>query len=252
MTKSFPLFFSANSPNSSGISSDFIVDISSTPLELKQGMLIALKTALITNSWYTISQAIGNNTFHYLNASGVQRLVTIPDSQKNVLEINSILFQRMVELGDHVNEPPASISFNTDISTGKVITSISNGFKLDLQTSPGFAQLIGYQTNLFDVSLAGFFRADLGNGITGLLVSCSLADGLFVNLVSSRSMAQVPITSGPSRVLIYSPSQLTYMPVQKDIHTHVRITVTDNLGRGAPNFQLNGEEVSIELVLLMP
>lgn len=248
MSVEYPLFYSSSGQSVTGPSHDFNIYIGTNPLILTDSMRIGIKSITLVNSWYTISEFNKNNQFQYINLNDVTRTITIPNSQKTVSEINTVLFNAMVANGDHVGPAPASVSFNVDISIGKVVLIIDNGFKLELRNSlsDGFSKLIGFDSILYNITTIGANRARIGFGINNLILSCSLAVGLFSNTINSRAMLSIPILVGPSRIISFIPQKITFMPVQPDSHNVVIFKITDQDG----NFiDLNNEKVSIELIL---
>lgn len=247
MSIDYPIVLSAL--RGTGPSERFTQNIASSPLALNKHHRIALKLLSVTNSWNTISAAIGNNEFHYIDLALNLRLVTIPDGQYTITELNVTLFNTMVANGDAVL-PPAPLELIPLFTQGRVEARVNiPGYQFSFGGHT-FRDIIGFNgVGVVAVTTIGPDRANAGNSIDGLLVGCNLALGSNINPNSSNVVAQLPITSGPSTTINYKPNELTFMPVSEGVHNHITVTLTDTLGRSAPNFSLNGEAFSVEFII---
>lgn len=247
----FTLNFSATDPGSTGESENFTQSLGSQPLILTENHKVGLRLSSITNSYDTISVAIGNNTFEYTGGIVDPQLVTIPDGNYTVQELNDFVFNFMVSAGDAA-VVPGPISFNSITPQGKVELVITGGFTLDF-TQPvisNFFDLVGFlKTDIIAATTIATNRANMGNDVTNFLVGTNIAQGLFLNNRNSNILAHVPITGPPSSTMVYIPNQIIFIPTIVGVLTSVNIFITDNLNRGAPLFSLNGEPVSVELIL---
>ena len=247
----FPIFLAALSPNSRGPSESFIQKLS-FPLILGSKHRIAIKLATITNAWNTISSDIGNNSFFYITDLNVSKLITIPDGQYTVSQLNAEIFNQMLANSD-ASTVPAPISIIPLTTQGKVEVRITNNFKLDLTlpVSSTINNILGFPKVIIAATTIAPFRANFGNSIDGLLIGTSICQGSFANSNNSQVLAQIPITSGPSSTMNFVPNTLVFMNVVEGVFNEIRVFLSDTLGRTFPdpNFQLNGEAFSVEFII---
>lgn len=245
----FSLFFNSKTDGRGQPKShDFLVNLSSAPLILDGQWEASLSSASLIFAFHNITVILVNNTFDYFNGV-ITQTITFVDGQYDIFQLQSFVEAELISNGDFAGPPAtAPFQFLTDETTGKVQININTaGFTVDLTTSD-LHLLLGFDSIVVAVTQQGSGPANLNNGITSLLIHCSLVQGsIGINAASSDTMAQIPIVSKPFAPINYEAFNLNWLPVKSaSAISQIRVRLTDDQSRSDP-VDLRGEPFSIFL-----
>lgn len=187
-------------------------------------------------SWYNISTELGNNTLEYYNGS-TWNLVTFPDGQYSVDDINSYLHYVMKQNGDYTLSGTTEI-YDIEIlpnnPTGKVQFIFTGGYEIDLTTGDLYLLLGGTQS-IYTISGDLENIANLINDINSVLIRCDLVAGAgsYINSVKQDILYSFVPNTIPGSNINIEPINRIYVPINTTDNkiTEIRMYITDNLNR---------------------
>ena len=242
MTNSLLVNISTSSLENISQTHNFSVNFSNLEFDRDKKYMISLLNYSLWYSWYNISSGQSNNLFNYNN--GVTgRVITIPDGQYGVSDINSIIKAQMTLLGDDQDAISITGNFNTlkvDITIVGAYTVSFSGAANDLSTILGFtegAYSAGVNSSQNQVNIT--------NSIDAININTSLIDSNsnLLNDNHSNCIYQFVPQSGPGSNLSERISYPIYLPLNSHGNIYnVQFSITDQAGN---ILDLNGEQVSL-------
>ena len=241
---------------------------------------IALGTAQLYYSWYNITSANKNNTYSYRWTNGITYVVTIPDGNYSIAEINTYLQSVMVANTHYLIETSTGdfryfIEWETNatfyavqLNEYAVPTALPTGFTLPVgatwalpavASTPqviialnSFRDIIGFSAGTYPpaVPQATIYSilstiAPQVNPISSLQITCSVCS----NPYSSQSRViyafGVPETQFGGQILISVP-EYAFTKVVDGTYNQFEISIVDQ--NGSP-VQLRDPQISIMLVI---
>lgn len=242
MTNSLLVNISTSSLENISQTHNFSVNFSNLEFNRDKKYMIALLNYSLWYSWYNISSAQNNNLFNYNN--GVTgRVITIPDGQYGIADLNSIIKAQMTLLGDDQDAITITGNYNTlkvDITIVGAYTVSFSGAANDLSTILGFtegAYSAGVNSSQNQVNIT--------NSIDAININTSLIDSNsnLLNDNHSNCIYQFVPQSGPGSNLSERISYPIYLPLNSHGNIYnVQFSITDQAGN---ILDLNGEQVSL-------
>jgi len=224
-------------------SNDFTIYFSS-PLNVLKGVYeLALVKCNLWYSYYNISAALNNNVIAYTNNSSQTRVVTFPDGNYTITQINAYLQSVMLSYGDN-SGTTFYITIAPDYTTIKVQITLANSYQLDL-TRSNFNLLLGWNQAIYNFtgSQEGSDPANINNDINSLLIHCDIIGQTYQNnLASDILYTFVPNVPPGSNIEVQPMPKLIYLPIKiPDFIYNIRMYITDQLNRP---LDLNGQPVT--------
>lgn len=219
-------------------SNDFTINFD-RGINLSDGQYeLALIRANLWYSWANISATKQNNTLRYYstyNIPGWRPLITFPDGQYTIDDINNYLKTKMTENNDYITNPSGErvfpITIEPNYSTLKTDITITPSFQLDLTTST-LNLLLGWTQQIVTISGAGDRLANINDSINSLVIHCSLIASSYKNGVNSDYLWTFVPNTPPGSNIDVEVKNLIYLPIFEPYQiTRIRIYITDQLGR---------------------
>lgn len=214
---------------------------------------IALETGIMFYSWTNVSAEQNTNTLRYSSNNGATWYVlTIPDGNYNVLDIDSIFKADQV-----ANTGAARISFVPNFNTGHVLAQISDpNYRLDLTVSDMY-KLFGFSPAQVAAPLAVTTNsaniADITLGRNMIQICCSLlsnSQSVYDNGKYGATLYSFSPNTAPHSQIQVQPSERVYLSLAPDQRVdQIRMYLIDNLGRPV---NLRGEIASYRIHLRKP
>lgn len=224
---------------------DFEIQFSS-PIELNNlPHEIAVK-AMISPKWYNIhDQYYNNHQLKYFN--GVEwKTISIPNGHYSIEQLEGTLHVLLRQEGDYKqskdqkNGREYGFRFAMHQATGRLFIELKKDYKLDF-TVGNIHKMLGFEDVILEQSTAGTSAVDMTNGVTTVLVHCSLVNGNSYNNTSSSDIlfAFVPPSNANLGMMETTPANPTYVAVQPMPRIDkIRLYITDQIGR---KLGMNGE-----------
>ncbi len=174
----------------------------------------------------------------------------MPDGQYTIQAINQFLTDEMIANGDFPG-PPATppIQILPNFSTGKVDILINDvTFSLQLDTGSTFHLLLGFAAIDVTVTQTGTLPANINNGITNLLIHCSLASSSYLNDGSDDSIHSIAINAAPFESITFSAPTIVWLPMEQRNVDSVTMRLSDQDNNTA-KVALSGEPISYQLLI---
>jgi len=229
--------------------SDFTIRFSrSLILDKNKTYVVGLDSInTMTYSWHNISDEYDNKRIRYNNGKEWKDII-FTNGSYSYTDINNYIRETLISNGDYEFDKSdiAPISLAFDLSSFKILISITDNFKLDLEIS-NFHTLLGFEKKKLDKTEWGTKTPNITNSVDTIYIHCdlidnSLVDGNFSDIIYALSTADLtrayPFTKEPQRV--------GYSEINKYIINSIRIYITDVFGR-IINF--NEVETSFTLIL---
>jgi hypothetical protein len=236
---------------------------------------VALREAVIINSFPNITRAKGNNTFQYINWNNVTRTVDLLPTGVDAAimsydDMNGVLQQFMIRQNDYLIDPNGnpvyflSIAVNTvygrlQVVCGDVPTSLPAGYTAPtgvtlsgssqryqfVVTTSAFATLSGFSigahvpTNPPDMLSP---NVPIITNTSSLIIKSNLVgDNDFSNI--SNELSSVVITAGSNEQLIHQPAYLNFRWIPQNEYTKITIEICDQNGNPITDLMDNSDNV---------
>lgn len=231
---------------------NFIVQFT-PPIPLDQDLRYecALVKANLWYSWYNISADKGNNQLTYNNGTS-DVVVTFPDGQYNVTDINSYLHTQMKNNGDYTLSGSIEIYdiiLEPNFATNKILLTLNDGggaYTINFSTSDLYLTL-GFDAVTYSTTgvTSAPNIANINDDINSLLLRSDLITGSSSYLDSSGAdilFTFVP-QDGPGTNIEVNPQSKIYIPINQSYNEikKIRCYLTDQLGR---RVNLNNEPMT--------
>lgn len=232
--------------------SNFTVRFTS-PLKL-EGNTNDWEFALIhTSLWYNfynVSTALGNNVIRYSHDSGsTWTTVTFPDGLYNITNLNNYLQQQIENNGHTVNK--LKILANFSLLKVQLYIEAGSNYQVDLQSSvSSFHSFLGFDSGIY--TSGGFTTAqniaNITNNINTLEIHCSLVNREYTyeNGKKSDIIYTLSPNEPPGSLMIRSPVNPVYLPVNTTYIESIRMQITDDRNN---QISFNGEQCTYVLHL---
>ena len=145
----FLLRFSSRNRQKVGVSlsHDFTTKFNK-PIQLSYDMKheIAVRTIIMTYSWYNIKQLYGNNQIKYSHDKGTSwETITFVDGMHSYDDIDKYIKKYMKSKNHHPDDNPEEYGINLYfvLSTYRVLIELADNYQIDL-TNSDFRKLIGF------------------------------------------------------------------------------------------------------------
>eukprot|EP01059_Diplonema_ambulator_P022240 TRINITY_DN373_c0_g1_i11.p2 TRINITY_DN373_c0_g1~~TRINITY_DN373_c0_g1_i11.p2 ORF type:complete len:241 (+),score=12.68 TRINITY_DN373_c0_g1_i11:1272-1994(+) len=234
MTNTSIIISSENHANKTDFTTQFSPGIHLDPYK-RYG--VSLIKADMYYSWTNISASQGTNIFEYSDDSGATwKQIVFTDGLYTISEINNVL--------------PDQIDVTGINSTQRIVINLATGYQVRF-TNTEIYNLFGFnKTDLLTGKTTSPRKADLTNGITSVLVHCSLVDtstsirnGTFSNVLYSVSP---PILPPGSLYNVVDNNGSYFLPMNTTNIESVRMWVTDQRGHNINNL---GEDTVFHLLI---
>ena len=248
----FLLRFSSRNRQKVGVSlsHDFTTKFNQ-PIQLSYDMKheIAVKTIIMTYSWYNIRQSYGNNQIKYSHDNGSNwETITFVDGMYSYDDIDQYIKKYLKSKGHHVENDPEKYEINLHfvLSTYRVLIELDDNYQLDLKNLD-FRNLIGFDSKMIKQTEYGTNIPDITRGVDEIHINCDKVTDSITDGESSSTIAVIPVENlVRSLPFTYKPRFLAYSPVSDHIISSMRFYITDS--SGTP-IDLNGIDWYIELFL---
>lgn len=210
---------------------------------------VALKKFHGWYSWTNISVARANNIFRYSNDSGTTWFnITIPDGNYSVSNLNTYIQSKMRQAGHYdAGNDVYYLTIEPNYNTQRCDVILSNNYQIDMRsTVSNMYLLLGFDSKIITASESGTNLVDITNGISTVEIKCSLTDGSYSNEYPSNMLDSFIPNSAPGSSINYTPSPLSWLPVNTQTINSIQIQITDQKGRP---INLRGEHVVVVLAL---
>ena len=228
------------------VSHDFTMNLYA-PIDLHdishEAALISLN---LSNTWFNVTEANGNNLFHYYNGT-VWKTLTIPDGNYSLQTLNMAIHEGMKENGDVTIDGVTGVeTYNINISpqigTLKVKIEVKNSYKVDLSIG-NIRNLLGFDAIEVSATQVGPSNADITNGVNELHLHCSLINaGMYKNASTSDIIHSFVPAGQVGASLNFRNDNPLYIAIRDSRYIDsIRMYVTDQLGRSV---NLNGSPLT--------
>lgn len=227
---------------------DFTISFS-RPIDVSDGQYeIALVRSNLWYSWSNVSAAKGNNKIRYYstyNIIGWRPMITLPDGQYTIADINSFLVNAMTDNGDYITSPSGvkqyPITISPNYSTLKVDIAILPSFQLDFTVST-LCILLGWTQQIVTTSGTGSTLANINDSINSLLIHCSLVASSYKNGIQGDIIWSFIPNTPPGSNIDVEVKNLIYLPIYEPAQiSNIRMSITDQLNR---TIDFKGEPVT--------
>lgn len=209
---------------------------------------LALIRANLWYSWANISAAKGNNTIRYYSTYGIagwRPLITFPDGQYTIDDINAYLQSQMLANNDYITNPSGvkeyPIIISPNYSTLKTDITVLPTFQLDLTVSTLYL-LLGWTSQIVTLSGSGVNLANINDSINSIVIHSSLIASSYKNGVNADYLWTFVPNTPPGSNIDVEVKNLIYLPIYEPAQiTRIRMYITDQLGRP---FDFRGEPVT--------
>ena len=211
----------------------------------------ALIQLTMTNSYYNISAAQGNNLFVYYNGTAWKTIV-LPDGNYNIQYLVQELQYAMVANGDTTVDTTTGltlypINFVPHYPYSMLTISLNAGYQVDF-TQGTLNQLLGFNSAILTTSITGPNKTNMNGPIDQLMIHCSLIGGeMSLNKYPSDVLYSFVPNAAPMGVIAIERSHPFYIPLsRRDLLSQIRIYITDQ-NNGTVNLNCYGLNVIIHV-----
>lgn len=250
--KNFSYFFNSSTAsgalNKSADGSSFQVELYQ-PLTLPNNTKYASMSVIQSNIWnnsYNISSARGNNKFSYLVASTPHNS-TIPDGQYTVTALQNFITLQLIEDGF----PGDRITITGDESTSKIILYVAANYRVDFTITDSVREILGFDSQVIPVSPSEDARYEYGESTASFnyvnsyqIRSSIVSNGIPTNANGNSIIANIPITSPPNSLIVYSPINPTEIDITEIVGSSKQMLKFDLLNQDGETVSTNGEDYS--------
>ena len=249
----FLLRFSSRNRQKVGVSlsHDFTTKFNK-PIKLSYDMKheIAVRTIIMTYSWYNIKQSYGNNQIKYSHDKGTSReTITFVDGMYSYDDIDKYIKDYMKSKGHIIKvgeEEKYGINLYFVLSTYRVLIELADDYQIDL-TNLEFRKLIGFDSKIIKTTKYGTNLPDITRGVDEVHINCDKVTDSITDGQSSSTVAVIPVENlVRSLPFTYKPRFLAYSPLSGHLINSMRFYVTDS---SRNPIDLNGIDWYIELFI---
>ena len=164
--------------NGQADTADFTIRLN-RPIDL-QGLKwnISLNQLITYNSWWNISDELGNTTFKYNNGT-VDRTLNLEPGNYSFSALVDHIHDKMVALGDYTlvnGDPVFSINFEMDISDGYVSLILTDSYTVDF-TNLNIRNIFGFASQVYNASTVAPNKANIRYGVDFILLHLNIVGG---------------------------------------------------------------------------
>jgi hypothetical protein len=213
-------------------------------LQLGETSELALHSLQMWNSLPNISVSRNNNKFRFYNGSAWSSIITIPNGNYSVEDLN-LTIQGLITTAGGVG---SNIVLVPNYNTLKCDIVLKSSYQLDLSIGNLYL-LLGWTSQIVSVSGSGSNLVDISNGITGYNVHCSLVDSYtsISNGVSSDVLYSFTPDKPAGNLLNKEVINLIYTKCNSRYVSQLRLYITDQNNNIL--YDLSDENISITIFI---
>jgi hypothetical protein len=240
-------------------SSDFTVRFS-PPLHL--GSLNYAVACVKLNAWYSthnIASDLNNNNWRYSNDGGSSFSdATIPDGNYSIPDLDSYLKTDVyypagaydpnaITGGTGINDVEYLVHLVPNYNTNRVKVRLDDpDYQVDFTQANNLSTFLGHDEEVVTATKTGASIPEVSNGVDTWVLHCDLVSKGYSNGNSSDVLLSFTPDVPPQAAFDVEPYNPTYVQVNKETISSIRIRLTDQNGNP---LDLEGEDVVISLSL---
>lgn len=179
-----------------------------------------------------------NNKLYFKKTDGTEGIIEVPPGAYEISEIANVLEKKMKEYG-------ASFILKDNLNTLKC--EILSDVIIDFTKKYSIGSLLGFSSTIIPENILTESNVQVKiHKVNNIRLECNLINNAYINEKEMHTIFEFGLNVEPGYKIIYEPTHIIYMPINKWIIDNITIRVVDQDG---DLVDFNNEQIVVRLEL---